>query len=401
MKINIAKASLTTLLLSFPFNFIVLSGMGNIYLSTLMVLFQFLVMLVLTKGRLVNNNITLIAVLVFSLVFFSTGINILSNKMLINEQITKTVIYFQNVLALILMTYYIRALSLKYILNLFLVIVIFVSLRVFLEEPDHVFRLSVLWGERIEAEFVAGVNTFAIFNGLGLVISFFYLKKKSLRIFLCLLFLLIILLTMSRGALIAAVFTLFITALYDVKRETFNAIIKYSVIGVIAGMAILIFSGKMDEIVYQLNTRFLSFLDGKTSLDTFFAGRGTLIGYVFNEFINSSIFQMLFGHGNGSMDFTIPETGQEFETSHLVVFDILYRNGLVLTLLYLYLLFVILYRFLKRRKREKIVLFGLFVFFHLELLVNPMIFSAQSGWLYSLFLILFIKQDKLNFNEER
>ena len=396
MKISITKISLTLLLLTFPINFITLSGIGNIYLSTLMVLSQFLIMLFLTNGYLISNKTTLLVTLVFSVVFFSTIINILHNKMYINVQITKTVIYFQNVLALILMNHYLKYLSLRYFLNLFLLIVILIIVRVFIEEPDHVFKLSVLWGERIESEFVAGVNTFAIFNGLGLTISFFYLQKKRLKLLFCLLFLLVIFLTMSRGALIAIFFTLIVTALYDVKRETFNAILKYAIIGIITSTFILIFSGKMDEIIFQINNRFFSFLDGKTSLDSFFAGRGTLIKYVFNEFIQSNVFQILFGHGNGSMNFIIPETGQKFETSHLVIFDILYRNGLILTLLYLYLLFIILYKFLKRRNREKIVLFGLFIFFHLELLVNPMIFSAQSGWLYSLFLMLFIRQDKLN-----
>ena len=56
-------------------------------------------------------------------------------------------------------------------------------IRVYIEEPIHFFKLSVLWDERIESEFVAGVNTFAMFNGLAFVISFFYLKHKFLKLF--------------------------------------------------------------------------------------------------------------------------------------------------------------------------------------------------------------------------
>lgn len=260
-------------------------------------------------------------------------------------------------------------------------------------------KLSVLWDERIESEFVAGVNTFAMLNGLAFVISFFYLKQKFLKLFLSLFFILIIVLTMSRGALLAAIATLFITAFYDLNRETFNLLVKYSFIALIIGVFVLIFSGKIDAVMDLINERFFSFFYGEKSFNDFFAGRGDLIQHVTSKIYNSSIFQFLFGHGNGSMKFVIPETGQKFETSHLVPLDILYRNGIILTLLYINLLVKIFQKFIKNRTKENNVLFGLFVFFHLELLVNPMIFSAQSGWVYSLFLILFLKQNDLNYKK--
>jgi len=205
---------------------------------------------------------------------------------------------------------------------------------------------------------------------------------------------------MSRGALIAAVFTLLITSLYDPNRDTFNKLVKYGSYFMVVGIIGLFFSGKMEEIWELFHVRFLSILDGNTSLDTFFAGRFTLIEYTFNKLRESSVFQILFGHGSGSIDFTIPETGQNFKTTHLVAFDIMYRNGIILMLLFIFLQVYILYRFIKLRKREKIVLFGLFVFFHMELLVNPMIFSAQSGWVYFLFLAVFLKQDFLTYKKQ-
>lgn len=200
---------------------------------------------------------------------------------------------------------------------------------------------------------------------------------------------------MSRGALLAAIFTLFATAFYDTKREVFNLLLKYSVIGVLILIIILSYLGKIGPIIDLINERFFSFFYGEKTFNEFFAGRGDLIKDVFFRFIDSNLFQLLFGHGNGSLKFVVFETGQKFETSHLVILDILYRNGVVLTFLYVYLLVKIFLAFLKKRKREKNVLFGLFLFFQLELLVNPMIFSAQSGWVYSLFLILFIYQDTL------
>jgi hypothetical protein len=399
MKIGISKTSSTLLLLSLPLNIIVISGIGNVYLSTVMVMLQFMIMLFLSNGKLVKGRITYIVTEVFLLTLVVTIINIILNGELINTQITKTVIYLQNTLAIIMMSFFVKDLRPDHFYKTFLLIVIMCVIRVYVEEPTHFFKLSVLWEERIESEFVAGVNTFAMLNGLAFVISFFYLKHKFLKLFLSLFFIVIIVLTMSRGALLAAIATLFITAFYDLNRETFNLLVKYSLIAFIIGVYILIFSGKIDAIIDLMNERFFSFFYGEKSFNDFFAGRGDLIQHVTSKIYNSSIFQFLFGHGNGSMKFVIPETGQKFETSHLVPLDILYRNGIILTLLYINLLVKIFQKFIKNRTKENNVLFGLFVFFHLELLVNPMIFSAQSGWVYSLFLILFLKQNDLNYKK--
>ncbi len=399
MKIGISKTSSTLLLLSLPLNIIVIAGIGNVYLSTVMVMLQFMIMLFLSNGKLVKGRITYIVSEVFLLTLVVTIINIILNGELINTQITKTVIYLQNTLAIIMMSFFVKDLRPDYFYKTFLVIVIMCVIRVYIEEPSHFFKLSVLWDERIESEFVAGVNTFAMLNGLAFVISFFYLKHKFLKLFLSLFFILIIVLTMSRGALLAAIATLFITAFYDLNRETFNLLVKYSFIALIIGVFVLIFLGKIDVVMDLINERFFSFFYGEKSFNDFFAGRGDLIQHVTSKIYNSSIFQFLFGHGNGSMKFVIPETGQKFETSHLVPLDILYRNGIILTLLYINLLVKIFQKFIKNRTKENNVLFGLFVFFHLELLVNPMIFSAQSGWVYSLFLILFLKQNDLNYKK--
>lgn len=399
MKIGISKTSSTLLLLSLPLNIIVIAGIGNVYLSTVMVMLQFMIMLFLSNGKLVKGRITYIVSEVFLLTLVVTIINIILNGELINTQITKTVIYLQNTLAIIMMSFFVKDLRPDYFYKTFLVIVIMCVIRVYIEEPSHFFKLSVLWDERIESEFVAGVNTFAMLNGLAFVISFFYLKHKFLKLFLSLFFILIIVLTMSRGALLAAIATLFITAFYDLNRETFNLLVKYSFIALIIGVFVLIFLGKIDVVMDLINERFFSFFYGEKSFNDFFAGRGDLIQHVTSKIYNSSIFQFFFGHGNGSMKFVIPETGQKFETSHLVPLDILYRNGIILTLLYINLLVKIFQKFIKNRTKENNVLFGLFVFFHLELLVNPMIFSAQSGWVYSLFLILFLKQNDLNYKK--
>lgn len=395
MKIDITKTSLTLLLLSLPFNFIAISGVGNIYLSTIVVLVQFAILFSLVGKKLVSNITAIAAIAVFVITLISTVFNVLIDSELVIVQLKQTVIYFQNILSIILMTYFIKSLDVDYFFKLFLVIILISIIRVYIEEPGHIFMLSVYWEERIESKFVAGVNTFALFNGLAFTISFFYLKNKVLKLSLCIVFIIMIILTMSRGALLAVILTVFITALYDTRRETFRDLIKYTFYILLVGVLVLIFTGKMEGIIELISQRFFSFFDENITIDKFFTGRGTLISYVFTDFMDSSLFQFLFGRGNGSMDFVIPETGQKFETSHLVILDILYRNGIILTFLYIVLLVVILLKFLKNRNRDRIVLFGLFVFFQLELLVNPMIFSAQAGWIYSMFLVLFLRQNHL------
>ena len=350
MKLEISKTSLLVLLFSLPLNIILIEGIGNVYLSTVVVFIQFSIMLILTNAKILKGKTTLIAGELLLITSVATMINILLNGELINIQITKTVIYIQNILALILMNYIMKRVVLDYFLKLFVVVVLFSIVRVYIEEPSHFFKLSVLWDERIESEFVAGVNTFAMLVGLAFTISFFYFKQKYIKLILCGIFLMVIILTMSRGALLAAIITLFATSFYDTDRRTFELLVKYSLIGLVLIMAFLIFSGKMDAVLELISERFFSFFNGEKTANAFFAGRGDLIGYVLEKFSESNIFQFLFGHGNGSMSFVIPETGQKFETSHLVILDILYRNGIILTVLYILLQIWIFLKFLKNSK---------------------------------------------------
>jgi O-antigen ligase len=398
MRFDISKMSLLLLLFSLPMNIVLIRGIGNVYLSTILIFVQFALMTILSNAKILKGRMTLVAIELLIITSLTTLVNILLNGELIHMQITKTVIYTQNILTIILMSYFMKTIALDYFFKCFVIVILISIIRVYIQEPDHFFRLSVLWEERIESEFVAGVNTFAMLVGLAFIISFFYFKQKFTRFALCAVFLIMIVLTMSRGALLAAIITLFATTFYDTDKKTFELLVKYSFIGFLSIIFFLVFSGKMDSVLELINERFFSFFNEEKTANAFFAGRGDLVGYVFEQFLESNIFQFLFGHGNGSMSFVIPETGQKFETSHFVILDILYRNGVILTVLYLLLLIWIFLRFLKNRSRGKVILFGLFLFLQLELLVNPMIFSAQAGWVYSLFIILFIKQDSLTIN---
>ena len=51
--------------------------------------------------------------------------------------------------------------------------------------------------------------------------------------------------------------------------------------------------------------------------------------------------------------------------------------------------------FFKNRKGTDLTLFGFFVFLHFEILVNPYVYAAQTGWIYGLFLAVFLNQNRL------
>lgn len=384
-----------TLLLSIPFNFILIEGIGNLYLSIVVILINFFGLFLFTKGKIILNQEVLFALFVFLITLIVTVLNVIySDQDLIKSQITNTVIYFQIVLVFILAMYFYTRINYNYFIELFLVIVFFAVLRVIIEEPNHILMLSTKREERIEALFIGGVNNFAMILGMAFVISFFSIKKKLKRIVFCLFFMTMIVLTMSRGALLGVILTLFITSFYDVDRKTFKQLIKYTLYSLIIGFMFLLATDNMNMLIDKIEDRFFSYFTGKKSTNDFFSGRGDLITDVFNRLNDSSVFQILFGHGNGGIDFYDSVSNQHFETSHNILIDILYKNGIILLGIYILLFIYILLLFLKKRNKEKLVLFGVFVFFHLELMVNPILFAAQTGWIYAVFMVYFLKQNE-------
>ncbi|MDC1324511.1 O-antigen ligase family protein [Flavobacteriaceae bacterium] len=256
-------------------------------------------------------------------------------------------------------------------------------------------KLSTRWGERIEAYFIGGVNNFSLFVGIAFIISFFQLKKGRAQIIYCLFFLLMIVLGMSRGALLGVILTLFITSLYDMSLAKFKLLMKYTFYSLFSGFIILLVSGKIEEVTDKIQNRFFSLFTGEKGVNDFFSARGDLFSNIFNRLSESSILQILFGHGNGGIDFYDYVSRQHFETSHNLIVDIFYRNGIILCFIYILIFVGISWMFIVNRTRNKVTLFGIFVFFHLELLVNPVLFAAQVGWVYALFMVYFLNQNSI------
>lgn len=396
MRLKVSKLIISILLLSIPLNFIVIEGIGNIYLSMVIILIGALLLFLSSEGEILSRKNSLYVLTAFIITLLVTTINVIFyNFDLIRFQFISTIIYFQVTLVFVTVSFYYRSISLSYLYRLFIIISLFSLIRVIIEEPNHIFKLSILWEERIESTFIGGVNNFALILGIAFIISFFYIKDKWLKRILCVTFLSFIVLTMSRGGLFAVILTLFITSLYDTDRSTFKLLVKYSLYIFLTGFTFLLIIGKIDLVVEKIQSRFFSLFTEKIDVNTFFSSRGDLFSDIFKKLSDSSIFQIMFGHGNGSIDFYNVASGIYFETSHNILIDILYKNGVLFLLTYILVISYLFFLFIKKRHREKLPLFGVFIFIHLELLVNPIVFAAQVGWLYSIFMVYFLQQNKV------
>lgn len=392
-----AKSALSLLLLTIPFNFIAIKGIGNVYLSTLVILIEFFFLFLVTGGNILAKKNILIVSSFFVITLLTTIINVTCfDSSLIEFQITNTVIYFQNTVVFIVCYYLFDKIELDYFYKLFVVIAFIGVLRIFIEEPNHIFKMSLIWGERIEAYFIGGVNNFSLILGIAFLISFFYLKNKFLKITSCILLMLVIVLGMSRGALLGVILTLFFTFFYYANKRTLKLFFRYSLYFFLIGLLMLVLLGEIDVVIEKVQDRFFSLFTNEKSANQFFSARGDLISDMFGRLSNSSLFQILFGHGNGSIDFFDKISKQRYETSHNILIDLLYRNGILILGLYVLTLIYVFLIFIKNREKKKLTLFAIFIFFHLELLVNPIVFAAQVGWLYAVFMALFIKQNLSN-----
>ncbi|MFI8603735.1 O-antigen ligase family protein [Cellulophaga baltica] len=390
-KLSVNKLLLTILLLSIPFNFIAINGIGNVYISTFIIFIQSLLLIVLIRDKLINNKNVIIAIFVYLLLFSTTAINIiLDNRELLKSQIVNSIIYLQNFLVFIIIYHLLQKKDYSYFFRLFLFIMIVASIRIAIEEPDKILKFSEVRGERIEALFIGGVNNYALLLAIAFIISFFKIKNTYIRLMSAFFWLLLISLTMSRGALLGAVLTIFIVAYYDRERKTLKSLIRMSIGLTLVGLLSLIYLNKLDLVVTQFNDRFLSLFTGGTSISKFSAGRGIIWSDILSKIKTSSIYENILGHGFGSIDFTV--TGAPYQSSHNIFIDIFYKNGYLVFSGYIFLLIKLLDYFLKNRTKENLTIFGIFIFLHLELFVNPFFFAAQIGWIYSIFLVIFLKQ---------
>lgn len=394
--LSISKLNLSLLLIAIPINFIAISGIGNVYFSTLLIFIQFIFLAIITEGSILTKRIPFYAVSFFVVILVTTIVNLVFNGGEgFKTQVVLGVIYLQNLMVFVMGYYLFERLDREIFFKLFLWIAFFVSIRMMVDDHENLFSFSIVRGHRIEAHFAAGVNNFAMLMGIALIISFFSIKRKTLRIGLSIYWFVVILLTMSRGALLGIVVTFFLVALYDTNLKTFRNLLKLSVAIILLGLIFIYYFDKVDFIMAQIEERFLGVLTGEASLKQFGSGRHLILGDLYtNHFLKSSLFEFLFGHGMGSIDFMV--NGYPYESSHNIFMDILYRNGVLFLLLYLLFFTHLLLLFLNNRSQKNLALFGIFVFLHLELMVNPFLFAAQIGWIYTFFVAGFLLQKQFS-----
>lgn len=389
-KLSLPKFSIGLLLLSLPLNVIAFSGLGNVYSSTIIVFLLFVSLALLLPDRILSKRCPVFGLLVFTFFLVFTILNVIfDGGQGIKMQLVFTIVYFQSFLVFIISYYALDNVKLDYVFKLYLVVGLLLFFRMTAEESQNLFNLSTVRGERIEANFAGAVNNFALLIGLCVIISFFYIKNKTWKVILSIFSLFVLVLTMSRGALLGTIFTLFMVAFYDTDSKTLKNLLRISATVAIIGIVGLFYLDKVDLIWTTVQDRFLAFFDGKTSLKQFSSGRGLIFMDIYkNHFVDSSLFELLFGHGMGSIDFKV--NGYPYESSHNIFMDFAYRNGLLFLFSYMLFFLYLLLRFIKFRNKENLVLFGIFVFLHFELLVNPYLFAVQMGWIYSFFLAAFL-----------
>lgn len=388
------KILLFLILFTIPFNFILLQGIGNVYLSTITLISCFVFLFIKTRGSIINKQNIILALILLFVIITTTFLNVFFNNVNdLKQQSVAVVIYIQNFIAFIIVYYLLNKEFYMFFLRTFLLITILSCLRVIVEESDKIFLFSTAWGERLEVNFIGAMNNFALICGLAFFISLFYIKNKFLKIGLCLFLFFMITASVSRGAFLGVLATLFVVGVYDIDKRTLKMLLKLSVFSILVGVIGLFYFDKSGVIVEKIQDRFLSVFSGEKDLSTFSSGRFDVWEDILIRFSESNIFEILFGYGAGSINFKV--TFVHYFSSHNMFIDLLYKNGLIILLAYILILAFSLNLFLKNRSREKIGLFALFFFLHFEIMFNPFPFAAQTGWIYFAFLTLFIRQNQL------
>jgi len=396
-KLSLTKAEViwSLVFLSLPLNFLAISGVGNIYLTTIVVFLSATLVFALTKGHLLFNKYVLGAIALFMTMAISTMFNtIVEAGDTGKDQLVFTIIHLQLLLAFMLGVFMFKRLDRAFIFDSLLLIIFLFSLRLFIDDIDNAFNLSAVRGLRIEALFAGGANNFGLIVGIGFLINFFFSHKGIKRTLLGFYFLIVIVLTMSRGALFGVIFTLFVTAAFDTDKKTMMMLMKISFAIALVGIVLIFAFEEFQQYFEKFSERFLSLFTGDATLKQASSGRELIIGDLYdNHMKHASILQWLFGHGFGSINFNV--NGYPYESSHNILIDILFRNGLLILLFSLLYATTLILGFLKNRGKEDLCIFSIFVFLHFELLVNPFLYAAQTGWIYTMFLALFIYRNRL------
>ena len=178
---------------------------------------------------------------------------------------------------------------------------------------------------------------------IGLVLTYFSLERGRFRTISILMMLVGLFLTQSRSSWIAA-FLVFL--LYNIQKSKNPRILMSKILkGSIFLLGVLIVALQFEVVNEILTKRFTA---ADSSLNEDYQRIATWI-YIYNAFINSNVFQMLFGHGSHACSFVMLKTTLEWEdfntTDNLYISDI-YNFGFI----YFIIIIIQAFRMIKQLK---------------------------------------------------
>jgi len=392
-----AKVFYFFLMFTIPFNFIVISTGGNLYLSTLVIFLTYLKLsfsLIKEKFHLFTIGIFFYLLLTSLLSFlFSENINI---KLMSIE----TVKYFQ-LFSILSISYYLsKYIKFDYLIKIFIIIMLFASIRYIITNINVLFLFSTISGERPNPEFIGSFNNFAMLIGIAILSTIYKIKNIIYRNLLLFYWLIILITTLSRGTVVSLLVTFLFFVIIKQSLRYYMKIFIYILFVLVLSIYILNYLDYLEIIISLLENRYLSFLGEKT-LNSYGSGRVDILHDIFyNHFLQSNIFELLFGHGFGSIHFYLNQTFV-YDTSHNNFIDILYKNGVLIFVIFLIYLYKILKQLLRQRKNENIqLLLAIFIYYNFSILMNPILFAIQVNWVYTLFLGITIYTIKKEKNEK-
>jgi len=388
-----AKVFYFFLMLSIPFNFIVISSGGNLYLSTLLIF-------VIYSGLIVHlskDKIHIFIVGLFTYLLLTSLVSFLFSESLDAKLMGIEIVkYFQLFSILSIAYYFTKYIKFDYMMNLFIIIMFIASVRYIYMNINILFLFSTISGERPNPEFIGSFNNFAMLIGVAILITLYKIKNILYRNLLLIYWFMILITTLSRGTIVSLIVTFLFFLIMKKSFRYYLKVLSYIFFSFVVLVYILDYFGYIEIIINLLENRYLSFLGEKT-IDTYSSGRIEILNDIFyNHFLTSNILELLFGHGFGSIHFSLNPTFI-YDTSHNNFIDILYKNGLLFFVLYISYLYLLFKKLVKKRSDTNMqLLLAILIYYNFSILMNPILFAIQVNWVYTLFLgiTIYITKEK-------
>jgi len=220
-------------------------------------------------------------------------------------------------------------------------------------------------------------NPIALSRGLGLgfISGLFLLKpelskiKKIMIFVLIFLFFIYMILTASKGPIIALLISLIFYFLFNPYKKKITINNKYVLL-------VFIMLGFLMVKYFRLilSPFDFTFIENRTKGGSF-SSRLELYEILLNDFYNSGVFNLLFGKGTGNYGFLYSGMDQA-EYPHNMILEVLYENGIIGLIILLTIIFVLLISFFKKKIiKEKMYLFVICIYF----LINSFMTADISG----------------------